>query len=309
MKKTNIIAKGIKYFSDKDYRTIINARLGMYDRLPDDKYLKKLFKAYFHKELNLENPVTFNEKLQWLKLYNRKPEYTMMVDKYKVREYIAQTLGEEYLIPLLGVWDDPDEIDFDALPDQFVLKCNHNSGTGMCICKDKSELDIPKVKAELRKGLKENYYIRHREWPYKDVPKKIIAEKYMVDDSGDLKDYKLYCFDGAMKFLMVNADRNSNKPTKADYFDRDFNWLDFTWGYSHAEVHPEKPEQFEKMVAIAENLSKGLPHVRVDLYECNGQIYFGELTFFDGAGFDKIEPLEWDYKIGKMLKLPTSLKQ
>ena len=228
-----------------------------------------------------------------------------MVDKYKVREYIAQMIDEEYLIPLLGVWDDPDEIDFDALPNQFVLKCNHNSGTGMCICKDKSKLNIEKVKKELRKGLKEDYYLKFREWPYKDVPRKIIAEKYMEDASGELRDYKFYCFNGVMKFVMINSDRNTDKPTRADYFDRDFNWLDFTWGYSHAEVHPQKPEQFEKMVAIAERLSKGLPHIRVDLYDCNGKIYFGELTFFDGSGFDKIEPLEWDYKIGEMLKLPS----
>ena len=306
---TKYISAGIRYLTNSDYRFIIDSARGKYNDMPDREYLQRRFRAELGRSLNLDSPQTFNEKLQWLKLYNRKPEYTVMVDKYKVREYIAQTLGEEYLIPLLGVWDDPDEIDFDALPDQFVLKCNHNSGSGMCICKNKSKLDIPKVKEELRKGLKENYYIRHREWPYKDVPRKIIAEKYMVDASGDLKDYKFYCFDGAMKFLMINSDRNSDKPTKADYFDRDFNWLDFTWGYSHAEVHPEKPEQFEKMVAIAEKLSKGLPHIRVDLYECNGQIYFGELTFFDGSGFDKIEPLEWDYKIGRMLKLPMSLKQ
>lgn len=283
-------------------------RAGFYNHMSDEEYLSRKYQLYFGQKMDLQNPQTFNEKLQWLKLYNRKPEYTVMVDKYKVREYIAQELGEEYLIPLLGVWDNPDEIDFDALPNQFVLKCNHNSGLGMCICKDKSELDISKVKVELRKGLKQDYYLTGREWPYKDVPRKIIAEKYMEDVSGDLKDYKFYCFNGEMKFVMINSDRNTSRPTRADYFDRDFNWLDFTWGYSHAEVHPKKPEQFEKMVAIVEKLAKGLPHIRVDLYDCNGKIYFGELTFFDGSGFDKIEPLEWDYKIGKLLKLPTSLK-
>ena len=283
-------------------------RAGFYNHMSDEEYLSRKYQLYFGQKLDLQNPQTFNEKLQWLKLYNRKPEYTVMVDKYKVREYIAQEFGEEYLIPLLGVWDNPDEIDFDALPNQFVLKCNHNSGLGMCICKDKSELDISKVKVELRKGLKQDYYLTGREWPYKDVPRKIIAEKYMEDVSGDLKDYKFYCFYGEMKFVMINSDRNTSRPTRADYFDRDFNWLDFTWGYSHAEVHPKKPEQFEKMVAIVEKLAKGLPHIRVDLYDCNGKIYFGELTFFDGSGFDKIEPLEWDYKIGKLLKLPTSLK-
>ncbi len=296
----------IKNFcADKTIRFSYLTKLGVFNGLSDEQYLKLKYKNVVGRNLDLENPKTFNEKLQWLKLYNRKPEYTMMVDKYKVREYIAQALGEEYLIPLLGVWDDPEDIDFDALPDQFVLKCNHNSGLGMCICKDKSKLDIPKVKDELRKGLQQNYYLSNREWPYKDVPRKIIAEKYMEDASGDLKDYKFYCFNGVMKFVMINSDRNTDKPTRADYFDRDFNWLDFTWGYSHAEVQPQKPEQFEEMVAIAERLSKGLPHIRVDLYDCNGKIYFGELTFFDGSGFDKIEPLEWDYKIGEMLKLPS----
>lgn len=279
-------------------------RRHLLDLMPDTMYLKLAYRAYVKRRLDLKNPQTINEKIQWLKLYNRKPEYTVMVDKYKVREYIAQTLGKEYLIPLLGVWDDPEDIDFDALPNQFVLKCNHNSGLGMCICKDKSNLDISKVKEELRKGLKQNYYLSGREWPYKDVPKKIIAEKYMEDASGELKDYKFYCFNGVMKFVMINSDRNTSKPTRADYFDRDFNWIDFTWGYSHAEVPPQKPEQFEKMVAIAEKLAKGLPHVRVDLYECGGKIYFGELTFYDGSGFDNIEPIEWDYKIGEMLELP-----
>lgn len=300
------VAKKInKFLHNPATRFACMERLGLFDRMPDEQYLKLKYKSIFGKELNLDNPQTFNEKLQWLKLYNRKPEYTVMVDKYKVREYIAQMIGEEYLIPLLGVWDNPDEIDFDALPDQFVLKCNHNSGLGMCICKDKSELDISRVKAELRKGLKQDYYLTGREWPYKDVPRKIIAERYMEDASGELRDYKFYCFNGVMKFVMINSDRNTDKPTRADYFDCDFNWLDFTWGYSHAEVHPQKPEQFEKMVAIAERLSKGLPHIRVDLYDCNGKIYFGELTFFDGSGFDKIEPLEWDYKLGQMITLPT----
>ena len=297
---------GIKYLTNSDYRFLIDSGRGKYNDMPDKEYLQRKFRAKLGTSLNLDCPQTFNEKLQWLKIYNRKPEYTVMVDKYKVRDYIAQMLGEEYLIPLLGVWDDPEDIDFDALPNRFVLKCNHNSGSGMCICKDKSKLNIAKVKAGLRKGLKQDYYLTGREWPYKDVPRKIIAEKYMEDASGDLKDYKFYCFNGEMKFVMINSDRNTSRPTRADYFDRYFNWLDFTWGYSHAEVHPQMPERFEEMVAIANKLAKGLPHIRVDLYECNGKIYFGELTFFDGSGFDKIEPLEWDFKIGKMLELPIS---
>ena len=289
---------------DPSARFAYLSKLGLYNWMSDAKYLKRKYKSVFGRELDLEHPKTYNEKLQWLKLNNRKPEYTKMVDKYLVRQYVAEVIGAEHLIPLLGVWDSPDEIDFDQLPNQFVLKCNHNSGLGMCICKDKSQLNLPAVRAALQKGLKENYYIRHREWPYKNVPRKIIAEQFMDDGSGDLRDYKFYCFDGVMRFLMINSDRNSDQPTKADYFDRDFNWLDFQWGYDHADPPPSKPENLELMIDIAERLSKGMPHVRVDLYDCNGQIYFGELTFFDGSGFDKIEPVEWDYKIGEMLVLP-----
>lgn len=175
--KMNRYIRMVKQFVlDPKVRFGYLTRAGFYNHMSDEEYLSRKYQLYFGQKLDLQNPQTFNEKLQWLKLYNRKPEYTVMVDKYKVREYIAQELGEEYLIPLLGVWDNPDEIDFDALPNQFVLKCNHNSGLGMCICKDKSELDISKVKVELRKGLKQDYYLTGREWPYKDVPRKIIAE-------------------------------------------------------------------------------------------------------------------------------------
>ena len=229
-----------------------------------------------------------------------------MVDKYKVRNYIAEQLGEEYLIPLLGVWDDPEEIDFDALPNQFVLKCNHNSGLGMCICKDKSKLDIQSVKEELRKGLAQDYYLTGREWPYKNVPRKIICEKYMIDETeGDLKDYKFYCFNGKVKMLGIYSDRNKKCPTKADYFDENYQWIDMTWGYDRAEKKPEKPAKFTEMIEIAEKLSAGLPAVRVDLYQCGEKIYFGEMTFFDGSGFDHIEPIEWDYKMGNWVHLPN----
>lgn len=289
---------------DKKIRFRYLTKIGLYNRMPDEKYLLKKFELEMGRKLDLNNPQTYNEKLQWLKLYNRNPQYTMMVDKYRVRQYVANIIGEEYLIPLLGIWKNPDEIDFSILPKQFVLKCTHNSGTGMYICKDKSELNTKKVKSGLRKGLKENYYLKHREWPYKNVPRKIIAEKYMVDNEcGELKDYKFYCFNGVMKFMMINSDRNTERTTKADYFDRKFNWLDFSWGYEHAEICPKKPDKFEDMIVISEKLAQGLPHIRVDLYECNGQIYFGELTFFDGSGFDKIVPIEWDYKIGRMLDI------
>lgn len=297
--------RGMKLLTDADYRFLVLSNRGKYDSMPDEEYLKRKFKAFIGQELNLENPQTFNEKLQWLKLYNRRPEYTMMVDKYKVRDYIAEKLGEEYLIPLLDAWDDPDDIDFDALPNQFVLKCNHNSGLGMCICKDKSKLDIPKVKEELRKGLAQNYYLTSREWPYKDVPRKIICEKYMVDESGtELKDYKTYCFNGKAKMLMVVSDRFSGETVKASYFDRDRKQIPVEWGMEMAELTPPKPEVFEKMCSMAEILAKDIPHVRIDFYLIGNKIYFGEITFFDGSGFDEIKPVEWDYEFGKWITLP-----
>ena len=289
-----------KYIADKNYRFLIDAGKGKYDKLSDREYLEKKFYAMLGYSLDLSNPQTFNEKLQWLKLYDRKPEYTMMVDKYKVREYIKEKLGEEYLIPLLGVWDKAEDINFDKLPNRFVLKCNHNSGLGMYICKDKSKLTENQIKAirkNLIKGLQQDYYLTGREWPYKNVPRKIIAEKYMEDETGQLRDYKFYCFNGEPKIIMINSDREIGK-TKADYFDMDFNWLDLKWGYEHALVKPLKPINFEKMKELAVVLSKNIPELRVDFYEVNNKIYFGELTFFDGSGFDKIEPKEWDKKLG-----------
>lgn len=287
-----------RIFDALNYRKMLNW-------LPDKVFLKAAFRARFGRKLNLNNPKTFNEKLQWLKLYNRKPEYTKMVDKYLVREYVKEKIGEKYLIPLLGVWDDPEEIDFDELPMQFVLKCNHNSGIGMCICKDKNDLDISKVKEELKKGIDQNYYLTGREWPYKDVPRRVIAEKYMVDESGyELKDYKFYCFDGKVKLVMINSDRMSSEKTKANYFNENYQPLDFVWGYDNAEEPPKKPEKFEEMKYLAEILSEGIPTVRIDFYQTPDGIFFGEITFFDGSGFDAIEPIEWDYKIGSWIKLP-----
>ena len=304
----NIINKANKYISNQEYRLRVNSKLGFYNKVDDKRFIEKMFKVTMKYPLNLENPKTFNEKLQWLKLYNRNPLYTKLVDKYKVRDYISEKIGEEYLIPLIGVWDDPDDIDFDSLPNQFVLKCNHNSGLGMYICKDKKNIDVQKVKKELRKGLKQDYYLTGREWPYKNVPRKIIAEKYITDETGtNLRDYKFYCFDGKAKVVGIYQDRNTDKETTGDFFDMDFNWLDFTFNMPNAKVKPSKPNHFEKMKEIAEILSEGIPHVRVDLYLNNDKIYFGELTFFDGSGFDKIEPIEWDIKLGGWINLPEKI--
>lgn len=275
---------------------------------PDKLYLQLMFRLKMGKRLNLKYPKSFSEKLQWLKLYNRRPEYIIMVDKVKVKEYVSSVIGEQYIIPTLGVWSDPDLIDFEALPEQFVLKCNHNSGTGMYICKDKRKMDVEKVKAELRKGLKENYFLTNREWPYKDVPRRILAEKYIepTPNINDLPDYKLLCFDGEVKAMFIAKDRNKGDHyVKFDFFDADFNHLPFTNGHPNAEVLPQKPRMFEEMKRLASQLSKGIPHVRIDFYEVNDKIYFGEMTFFHWSGLMPYEPEEWDYKIGEWLKLPS----
>ena len=274
--------------------------------IPDKLYLTILYYRYFHRLINWRNPKTFNEKLQWLKLYDRRPEYTTYVDKYKVRDYIAKTIGEIYLIPLLGVWNSPDEIDFENLPNQFVLKCNHNSGLGMCICKDKSKLDIEKVKRELRKGLEEDYYLAWREWSYKNVPRKIIAETYMVDNTelSSLRDYKFMCFDGKVKCSFVCSDRNTKKGLHVTFFDTDWNVLPFERHYPARKDGLPKPKNYDEMVILAEKLSNSIPFVRVDFYEINGKVYFGELTFYPGSGFEEFTPYSADEWLGSFIKLP-----
>ena len=295
-----------KLFLDPTFRFNLCANAGLYNGLSDEKFLRIKFKAYMGKKLDLQNPKTFNEKLQWLKLYDRRPEHTMMADKFLVRDYIADKLGEEYLIPLLGVWDDPDQIDFDKLPDRFVLKCNHNSGVGMCICKDKSRLDINKVCAELRIGLNQNYYLLNREWPYKNIPRKIICEQYMEDSSqkDSLTDYKFFCFNGVADCVMVCLDRFSGD-TKFYFFDK--NWelkrLNIRGKNAPKGFTIPKPVCMDEMFRIAEKLSAGLPFSRIDLYECNGKVYFGEITFFPDSGFDANLLPETDQYFGEMIDL------
>ena len=303
-----ITNKIFKFLTDNNYRFLILSSFGFYNNLDDENYLKRKYKACMGKELNLDNPQTFNEKLQWLKLYDRKPEYTTMVDKYAVKKYVADIIGEEYIIPTLGVWDSPDDIDFDKLPDQFVLKCNHNSGTGMCICKDKSQLDFDKVKRELRKGLKEDYYLTGREWPYKNVKRKIIAEKYMTDslDTDEFTDYKFFCFNGKADSVMLCLDRQSGE-TKFYFFDNKWNLCRYNIRGKNAPkgFTLEKPTNMDKMFEISETLSKELPFARIDLYNSNNHIYFGEITFFPDSGFDANLLKETDEYLGKLLVLPN----
>lgn len=253
-----------------------------------------------------EKPVTFNEKLQWLKLHDRDPLYTTLADKYAVRQYIAKEIGEEYLIPLVGgPWSSADEIDFDALPEQFVLKCNHDSG-GVIVCKNKSELNVEKIKSFLNKRLKVNFYYSHREWQYKGIKPCIIAEKYMEAPGGELRDYKFYCFDGEPKFIrVIKESAMKDQPISYAFFDMDFNMLPFYTSVPHSDVPISKPENFELMKKLAERLSRGMSHVRIDLYDTGSKVYFGEITLYDGSGMVIYDPAEWDEKIGGWLKLPT----
>lgn len=294
--------KLLKYFLDSDYRFITNSRRGGYKNWSDEKFLKRCYKARMKKELNLENPQTFNEKLQWLKLYDRKPIYTTMVDKCAVKGYVAERIGEEYIIPTLGVWDSFDEIDFDALPNRFVLKCAHDSG-GLVICKDKASLDLDAARKKLEKSLKREWFYCGREWPYKNVKPRIIAEQYMSDDNGELCDYKLMCFNGKVKCSFVCSERYSAKGLHVTFFDREWNAMPFERKYPACREGLPKPLNYDKMLELAEQLSSGIPFVRVDFYEVFGKIYFGELTFYPGGGWEKFTPEEWDYELGSWIQL------
>lgn len=274
---------------------------------PDKLFLEIKFRLMMGQKLDLNNPKTFNEKLQWLKLYNRRVEYTTLVDKYAVKKYVSDKIGEQYIIPTLGVWNSVEDIDWDVLPNQFVLKTTHGGGGGgVVICKDKTMFDKESAKMKLQKSLDSDIYLNYREWPYKDVPKRIIAEQYMIDESFiELKDYKFFSFDGKVKCFKVDFDRFINH--KANYYDRDAKLLPFGEICCMPDFNRifERPKNFEKMIEIVETLSRNIPFVRVDLYNVNGKIYFGEMTFYPAAGMGKFEPDEWDLKLGKFITLPT----
>lgn len=313
MNLSKVIKSINKLIIDSTFRFNVFSAIGLYDHMPDDRYLKKKYKVYTGRKLDLSDPKSFNEKLQWLKLYNHRSEYTVMVDKLRVRDYIEKTIGAQYLIPLIGVWDNPNEIDFDRLPNQFVLKCNHNSGTGLCVCRDKSKINIDTVINELRKGLAQDYFILNREWPYKDIRRKIICEKYMEDTSSNssningLLDYKFYCFNGEPRFLYVGyADiRDGVKHDRMTYLDLDWHKTSFNRP-DHDELlfFPEKPSNFDEMIEVAKKLSEGIPFVRIDLYNINNKIYFSEMTFFPGSGFSPFSPEEAETTLGSWIELP-----
>lgn len=272
---------------------------------PDSIYLKIMYQVYIHKPLNLMNPQTFNEKLQWLKLHDRKPIYTTMVDKYEAKKYVASIIGEQYIIPTLGVWERFDDIDFNSLPNQFVLKCTHDSG-GLVICRDKNSFDKSAAKKKIEKSLKRNYYWCGREWPYKNVKPRIIAEKYMQDtNTAELRDYKFFCFGGVAKCYKVDFDRFIEH--NANYFTPDGELMKLG-----EEVCPPDfkrdipaPVNLEKMKELSAKLSEVSPFLRTDFYEVDGKTYFGELTFYPASGFGKFIYEGNDKLLGSWLKLPN----
>ena len=307
---------------------------GLLNWMSDKAFLKLAYRMKMGKKLNLENPQTFNEKLQWLKIHDRNPEYTRMVDKYEAKKYVAERIGEQYIIPTLGVWDSFDEIDFDVLPDRFVLKCTHDSG-GLVICRDKRALDKEKAKEKIERSLARNYYLRGREWPYKNVTPRIIAEEYIIvkeaitceteqkdfvsfselQSKNGLLDYKFMCFDGKVRvlFLDIGVIGKGTGHAEAYYrnvYDRDGTPLPFKETREHYPKPVALPDNLSDMVAVAEKLSANIPHLRVDLYRLdNGDIKVGELTFFHGGGFSNVfDPPEWDYTFGSWIRLPEKTK-
>lgn len=278
---------------------------GILNLLDDTTYLKMMYKVNMGRPLNLDCPQTFNEKLQWLKIHDRNPLYTSLVDKYKVKKYVAARIGEKYIIPTLGIWNHFDDIDFDALPNQFVLKCTHDSG-GIVICNDKRTLDKEATKNLLEKCLKRNYYWYGREWPYKNVKPRIIAEQFLADDeNSDLKDYKLMCFAGHVKATFVCSSRFSDTGLCVTFFDKEWNRLPFERHYPSEKGEIRRPDSYDEMIRLAEILSQSIPFVRVDFYEVKGKPYFGELTFYPGNGMEEFTPPKWDEILGDMIVLPN----
>ena len=298
----NMLEKIVKYVLHPKFILIKLDRIGLI-HLEDQKYIEINYERVFEKKIDLDNPKTFNEKIQWLKLNDRNPFYTQLVDKYEVKKYISKVLGEQYVIPTLGVYEKFDDIDFEKLPNQFVIKCTHDSG-GLVIVNDKTKFNIKKARKKINNSLRRNYYYVGREWPYKDVKPRIIIEQYMsgLDDS-DLIDYKIMCYNGIPKNLFTCTERYTSDSLKVTFFDMDWNRLPFERHYKSSNKMIEKPKNYEKIIEFSKILSKNIPFVRVDWYEVKSQLYFGEMTFYPGCGLEEFSPEEWDLKLGDMINL------
>ncbi|WP_365298890.1 ATP-grasp fold amidoligase family protein [uncultured Veillonella sp.] len=306
MKFSKLFKVGMSFLTKPYYRTRVLIKLGYYDSLSDAEFLKTVFPKYMGYPLDLENPKTFSEKLQWLKVNYRNPIQTVMVDKHEAKHFIAERVGNQYIIPTLAVWDSVEDIDIDALPNQFVLKSTHDSG-GIVICKDKSSFDFEAAKAKLSASLKRDYSKIAREWPYQNVLRRIIAEEYISElGNDDLLDYKMYSFHGEPKLTVVCSDRFSKTETRMNFYD--INWEPMGIHFGHYPPLPlefPKPATYEEMKRLTAELSKDCPFLRVDFYEIKGRLFIGELTFFPGAGLEKFRPMSKDYELGEWLHLET----
>lgn len=274
--------------------------------LPDRVYLKLRYRFKTGRYLNLDAPKGFNEKIQWLKLYDRNPAYTKMVDKYLVKDYVAEILGEQYIIPTIGIWNDVQSIDFNNLPNQFVLKTtNGGGGNGVVICKDKDRLDFYQAKNKLKKSLNQDIYNLLREWPYKNVEKRIIAEKYMEDENGSLNDYKVLCFGGVAKLIEYHTNRFNERHAQ-DFYDR--NWkktgISQNSNYTATDEIAPCPSCLSDMIDFSETLSRGIPLCRIDWYVVGNRLYFGEITFYDGSGFELFDDDYYEELLGSWIPLP-----
>lgn len=301
----------IWYFIKNPKNILLGILYNLGGFIPDKLYLSLIYKIRMGIFPCLKNPSTYQEKMQWLKLHDRKPEYTIMADKYAVKKYVADKIGEKYIIPTLGIWDNANKIEWDALPDKFILKTTHGcGGTDVIIIDKQKEFDKKSITKRLNKSLKKNTYPRLREFPYKNIPRKIIAETYLESSEvykTAIDDFKLYCFDGEVKFILVVSNRISD--TKSlDYFSPDWEHLEICdVGEKNAKVVPEKPENLEEMIRIAELLSKNIRHVRIDLYNLKGKIYFGEFTFYDAGGFARYNPKEWESTLGSFIDITDGI--
>lgn len=306
---SKIMSKIRTFIENPQYFITSPASKGWLNWVPDSLYLKVLYRVIMGRKLNLKNPKEYNEKLQWLKLNDRKPEYSTMVDKYEVRGYIGDLLGDKYLIPCLGIYDSVDDIDIDALPDKFVLKCTHDSGS-VEICKDKSSFDIEGARHRLSQAMKRNYYATYREWPYKYVKPRIIAEGYLEGDGGDLKDYKVMCFNGEAKIIEVHENRFvEGKVHTQTFYDREWNIVPLTQIETVTVDRPgERPRQLDEILRLSELIAKNMYHARIDWYIEGDKIYFGEITFFDGSGFESFSTPEMERMLGDMINLPEKWK-
>ena len=280
------------------------AQKGFFDWMSDEAYLKIRFRCEMGYKLDLKHPRTYNEKLQWLKIYDKNPLYPTIVDKYRAKEYVASLIGEQYIIPTLGIYDRYEDIDFEKLPSQFVLKCTHDSGS-IYICRDKKHLDKERAEYILKRGLKRDPVRYAREWPYSQVPRRIIAEQYLEEeDNQGLKDYKIFTFSGKAALVQVDYGRFTHH--KRNLYSLDWEYIPASFTYPTDPQHViARPENLELMIELAETLAQKLPHVRVDFYSIGSQIYFGEMTLYHGAGFEIFEPEEWQYKLGDLLVLPS----